>query len=94
LQQGEAKFPIGRGKLLSLRRQGRKPAIGRIDDQRRARAGVLYRQKCRVVSAADIGSAPALLTRIAAVQCTALFVQLVALRLGEIFLVRIVGGAL
>ena len=42
LQQGETKFPLGGGDLLSLRRQRRNPAIGRIDDQRRARAGALH----------------------------------------------------
>src|SRR5436190_12581291 len=36
LQQGETKLPLGGGKLLSLWRQRRNPAIERIDDQRRA----------------------------------------------------------
>src|ERR1700730_16681511 len=40
-QQGETKFPLGGGHLLSLRRQRRNPAVGWIDDQRRARAGAL-----------------------------------------------------
>src|SRR5277367_5011223 len=36
LQQGETKLPFGGGQFPSLRRQRRNPAIGRIDDQRRA----------------------------------------------------------
>ena len=50
LHQGEAKFPLGGGRLLGLRRQRRNPAIGRIDDPRRAQPGVLpgYEQRhCR-----------------------------------------------
>jgi len=39
LQQGEAEFPLGGDRLLSLWGQGRNPAIGRINDQRRARPG-------------------------------------------------------
>jgi len=41
LQQGEAEFPLGGSRLLSLWGQGRNPAIGRINDQRRARPGTL-----------------------------------------------------
>jgi hypothetical protein len=55
---------------------------------------VLYGQKRRVIGATDVDCGPALLTRIAAVKRAALFVQLFALRLGEIFLVRIPGRAL
>ena len=80
--------------LLSLRCLRRKPAIGGIDNQRRARADVLYSQKHRVVGAADVTRGPALLTRVAAVMRCSLFVQFFPLRLGEEFLVRIPGGAL
>src|SRR5262249_59201836 len=41
LQQGEVKFAIGGSRLLSLRRQRWNPAIGWIDNQRRARPSVL-----------------------------------------------------
>ena len=54
LQQGETKFPFGGGNLLSLRRQRRNPAIGRIDNQRRARAGALHGHEHLVVGAGDV----------------------------------------
>jgi hypothetical protein len=38
LQQSETKFPIGGGRVLSLWRLRRNPAIGRINNQRRARS--------------------------------------------------------
>ena len=94
LQQGKAKFPIGCGSLLRLRRQRRNPAVGRIDHQRRARAGMLYGQKRRVVGTADVDRAATLLARVAAEQRSSLFVQFFPLLLGEKFLVRILGGAL
>ena len=95
LQQGETKFPIGGGNLLSLRRQRRNPAIGRIDNQRRARAGVLHGHEHRVVGAGDVDArsrAPHALSRpSSADRCS---IQFCPLRLGEKFLVRILGGAL
>jgi len=79
---------------LGFRRLRRQAAIGRIDDHRRARAGVLDGQERRVVGAADIDRAATLLTRVAAVMGGALSVQLLPLRLGEEFLVSKAGGAL
>jgi hypothetical protein len=90
LQQGETEFPVGGGRLLSLRGQLRNPAVRRIDDPRRSRPGVLRgREHCQVISAGElaIGGAPA-------EQCRSLFVQFLPLRLGEKFLVRILGRAL
>src|SRR6202162_3075980 len=49
LQQGETKLPLRGGNLLSLWRQRRNPAIGRIDNQRRARAGALEGHKYIVI---------------------------------------------
>ena len=68
LQQGETKFPLGGGDLLRLRRQRRNPAIGRIDDQRRARAGALDGHEHVVVGAGDVALGPALRTLVAAEQ--------------------------
>ncbi len=94
LQQGEAIFPIGSSSLLGRRCERRNPAIGRIDNQRCARAGVLYGQKRRVVGTADVNRGPAILTGVAAEMCSSLLVQFLPLRRGEKFLVRIPGGAL
>src|SRR6266478_8114684 len=74
LQQSEAKFPVGRSRLLRLRRLRRNPAIGRIDNERRACTDVLYGQKRRVVGTADVDRGSALLTRVVAVKRSALFV--------------------
>jgi hypothetical protein len=60
LQQGETKLPLGASKLLSLRRQRRHPAIGRIDDQGRARAGPLEGHEHIVIGARDVALGPAL----------------------------------
>jgi len=68
LQKGETKFPIGGCNLLSLWRQRRKPAIGRIDNQRRARAGALLGGEHRVVGAGDVELGPALHALVAAEQ--------------------------
>jgi hypothetical protein len=68
--------------------------IGRIDNQRRAGAGVLYSQERGVIGAAHIDRGAALLPRIAAVKRSSLLVQFFPLRLGEEFLVRKPGGAL
>ena len=90
LQQGETKFPIGDERLLSLCGQRRNPAIRRIDDPRRTRPRVFRgREHCQVISAGElaIGGAPA-------EQCRSLFVQFFPLRLGEKFLVRILGRTL
>src|SRR5437588_12131184 len=55
---------------------------------------MLHGQEHRVVSAADVDRAAALLTRVAAEMGSALLVDLLPLRLGEEFLARIFGRAL
>jgi hypothetical protein len=88
--QGKAKFPLCRGRLLSLRRQRRKPPIGRIGNSRRARPGALHAKERRAIIAVidvALGRAPVEYPR-------SRLVQLSALRLGEKFLVRIFGRAL
>src|SRR5262249_1584226 len=84
LQQRKTKFPISGGGLPSLRRQGWKPAIGRIDNQRRARPDRMQGQTPR-----DVRVAPPPFPK----RC-ALFVQFGSLCLGEEFLTRIFGRAL
>jgi hypothetical protein len=78
LQQGEAKFPIGGGCLLSLWRQRRNPSIGRINNQRRAWPGWIHGQAHRDVSVAP--RSPPFHNR------RALFVQFGSLCVGEKFL--------
>ena len=60
LQQGEAKFSVNYVGLLSLRRQRRNPAIGRINDARRARAGASRKRpaRCRAPHACPCRPAP------------------------------------
>src|SRR5438552_5291035 len=84
----------GGGQLLSLWRQRRQPAIGRIDNQRCARAGALHGREHRVVGAGDVELGPALHTLVAAQQRRSLLIQFGSLRLGKKFLVRKPGGAL
>src|ERR1700730_16796639 len=52
--QVEAECPLGGRQLLSLWRQLRNPAIGRIDNHRCARAGVLPGHEQLVVGPADV----------------------------------------
>jgi hypothetical protein len=93
LQQRESKFPVGGGRLLSLWRQRRHPAVGWIDNQRRSRPGAPPGDAYRVVGAGDIGLASVFRTNIRE-RSAALFVQFGSLCLGEKFLSRIFGGAL
>src|SRR5947208_1679577 len=94
LQQGETKSPFGGGELLSLCRHLWNPAIGRIDNHRRARAGVLPGYEQLVIGAADVELGPALRTPVFASQRRPLSIQLGPLRRGKKFLVRKSGGAL
>src|SRR5262249_40541055 len=88
--QRETELPLGGGPLLSLRRQGRKPAIGRIDDLRRARAGTLGgKERRRIIGAIDLT-----LVCESGEDRRALLVQFSALLLGEELLVLIFGRAL
>ena len=66
LQQGEPKRPVGGDDLLGLRGERRQPAVGRIDDQRRARAGVLEGDEYVVVGAGDVALGAALRAPLAA----------------------------
>src|SRR5438105_6326453 len=68
LQEGNTKFPFGGGNLLSLWRQRRKPAIGRLDNPRCARAGALQGREYLVVGAGDVGLGTALRTPVPASQ--------------------------
>src|SRR6266851_551656 len=90
LQQGETKCPIGSGRLLSCGSQGRNPAIGRIGDPRRARAGALRGQEDRQV----VGARKVAVGRPPAEQRRSRFVQFFPLRRGEEFLVRVPGRTL
>ena len=92
LQQGEAKFPIGGAQLLSLCRKLRNSAFGRIDNHRRARAGVLPGYEQLVVGAADVEFGPALRALVLPGECRAHLIQFGSLRLGEELLVRVLGG--
>ena len=94
LQQREAKFAIGRHDLVRLRRPRRHPAIGRIDDQRRALPGALDRLEHRVVRAGDVELGAALDALVAAQQLRSLLVQIGPLFLGEELLVRVARRAL
>src|SRR6266849_1816249 len=94
LQQGNAKFPFHSGNLLSRRRQRRKPAIWRIDNPRRARAGAPHGRERRVVGAGHVGLGPALRTPVPAEKGGSLSVQFGALGVGEKLLGSIPGGAL
>ena len=71
LQQGDTKFPLRGGNLLSLWSQLRNPAVGRVDNQRRAGADALHGQEHRVVGAGDVGIGPALQTPVAVEHCRA-----------------------
>src|SRR5262249_8371254 len=94
LQQGKSKFSLGGGDLLSLRRKLRNPAIGRIHNPGRAHASVLPRYEKVVVGAGHVELGPALPALVLATQRSPLCIQFGSLRLGEKFLVRILGGAL
>src|SRR5262249_714245 len=72
LQWGEAKLPCGSGQLLSFCRHLRNAAIGRIDNHRSARAGVLPWYEQLVVGPADVELGPALRTLVLALQSRAL----------------------
>src|SRR5258708_2881634 len=93
-QQGEAKFPIGDGDLLSLRRQLRNPAIGRIHNPGGAHAGMLPGYEKVVVGAGDVELGPALPAVVLSPQRRPLCVQFGSLRLGGKFLGRIPWGGL
>jgi len=87
LQQSETKFPIGGGHLLSLWRQRRNPAIGRLDIIE-VRAPVCFMDmNTGAIGAGDVEFGPALHTLVAAEQRRSLFVQFFPLCLGEEFLV-------
>jgi hypothetical protein len=73
----------------SSARKNARSAVGRIDDHRRAQAGVLDGEERRVVGAADVERGSALLTRVVAVVGRALPVQFLPLRFGEEFLVAV-----
>src|ERR1700732_4266480 len=60
LQQRNAKLAFSGGNLLRLRRHLREPAIGRIDDPRRSRAGAFLGCEHVVIGAGDVGLGPAL----------------------------------
>ena len=89
----QTQLAIGGYRLLSLRRQRRHPAIGRIDNQRRSRPGALAGYAYRIVGAGDIGLGSVLRTHVRE-RCAPRFVQLGSLCFGEKFLVRIFGRAL
>src|SRR5277367_6041427 len=94
LQQGETKLPLRGGNLLSLWRQRRNSAIGRIDNQGRARAGALEGHEHIVIGARDVALGAALGTPLATEQFRSLSINFGSLRLGEKLLVRVSGGAL
>jgi hypothetical protein len=94
LQEGETKFPICGGQLLGFCRQLWNTAIRRIDNHRRARAGVLPWHEHLVVGPADVDLGPTLRTLVFAGQPRPLYIQFDALRSGKKFLVRVLGGAL
>jgi hypothetical protein len=55
LNQGETKLPFGGRRLLSVRRQRRNPAIGRIDNLRRTRPGTFRGKERRgIIGAIDL----------------------------------------
>ena len=60
LNQGDTKRQLGGSDLLRLRGRRRQPAIGRIDDQRRARTGALERHELRIIGAGDVARGPLL----------------------------------
>ena len=94
LHQREEKFPVGRGGALGFRRLRRQAAVGRIDDHRGARAGMLDGHERRAVGTADIDRGAALLPRIVAEMGGALQVQRLPLRVGEELLVAVAGRTL
>jgi hypothetical protein len=94
LQQGETKFTLGGSNLLGHCGQRWNPAIGRIDNQRRARAHALHGQKHRVVGARYIGRGAALRTPVPAEHSRPCFIQFGSLCRGEKFLAGILGGPL
>jgi hypothetical protein len=94
LQQGEEKFPVGRGGALGVWRLRRQAAIGWINNYRRARAGALDSQERCVLHDAVIKRARSLLTRVVAIVGCALSVQYLPLRFVEEFLVGVPGRTL
>src|SRR5262245_29104682 len=94
LQQSETKLPMDGCKLLSVRRERRHPAIGRIDNQRRPCADALDREKHRIVAPGDVHFGAPLLALVARKHCRSLAIELGALFFGEEFLARISGEAL
>ena len=94
LQHRETKLPLGAGPLLGLRRQRRNPAVGRIDDQRRARAGALEGHEHIVIGARNVALGAALGAPLAAEHFRSQPIQFGALCRGEKFLVRVPGGSL
>jgi hypothetical protein len=94
LQQGKTIFPFGGKDFLGLCRQLRNAAVGRIDNHRRAHAGVLPGHEQLIVGAADVGLGPTLCTLVFAGQPRPPYIQFDTLRRGKKFLVRILGGTL
>src|SRR5262245_15264779 len=94
LQQRETEVPIGGGSLLTVWREWRTPAIGRIDNQRRPCADALHGEEHRIVAPVDVHFGAALLASVAREHRGALSVEFGALVLGEKFLAHIFGEAL